>query len=391
MAALVMDVTRLITRALAARLPTGIDRVGLEYVRHFGPQSQAIVRLPGRWILASRHDSARIYEALVDARQSAPGQLIALVARIAALCWQRPASHSLLLNVLHSGFDAPGYTARARRWALRPVYFLHDLIPITHPEYARPHVPRQHAQRVQAMLEAGKAIIVNSEHTRAELVRYAELLRTPLPPTAVAPLAPAELPRPSTEAPLPGPYFVTLGTLEARKNHLLLLQLWRELAARQGKAAPRLVIIGQLGWESEQVADLLERCGAIRPLVIHKRQCNDGELASWLAHARALLFPSFVEGFGLPLVEALKMGVPVVASDLPVFREVAGSVPDFLSPIDGAGWLDAVTDYACDASPRRHAQLQRMSGWRAPTWQAHFTAVQNLLEAQFPGWDHAAS
>jgi hypothetical protein len=74
------------------------------------------------------------------------------------------------------------------------------------------------------------------------------------------------------------------------------------------------------------------------------------------------------------------LGTPVVASALPVFREVAGDVPDYLDPLDGAAWSNAVLDYAQPASPRRAAQLARMAGFSAPTWQRHFETVEGLLE-----------
>jgi glycosyltransferase involved in cell wall biosynthesis len=183
-----------------------------------------------------------------------------------------------------------------------------------------------------------------------------------------------------TAPPREAPYFVVLGTIEPRKNHRLLLNLWRELVARLGPATPHLVLIGRRGWECENVVDMLERCDALRGHVHEVPGCTDATLAQYLQHARALLFPSFAEGFGMPLVEALLMGTPVVASTLPVFREIAGAVPDYLGPLDGPGWTQAVLDYAADPSPRRDAQLQRMQGFRMPTWQAHFAQVEQLLE-----------
>src|SRR6185369_1992296 len=97
-------------------------------------------------------------------------------------------------------------------------------------------------------------------------------------------------------------------------------------------------------------------------------------------HARALLFPSFVEGYGMLLVEALMLGTPAIASALPVFREVAGDVPEYLDPLDGAGWARAVRDYARPDSERRQAQLQRMGAFTLPTWERHFERVEGLLE-----------
>jgi glycosyltransferase involved in cell wall biosynthesis len=114
--------------------------------------------------------------------------------------------------------------------------------------------------------------------------------------------------------------------------------------------------------------------------VIEKRRCPDAALATWLQHAQALLFPSFVEGFGLPLLEALSQGVPAIASDLAVFREFAGEIPDYLDPLDGSGWKARVLDYAQPDSALRRAQLERMRGFQAPTWENHFATVEGLIE-----------
>ena len=105
----------------------------------------------------------------------------------------------------------------------------------------------------------------------------------------------------------------------------------------------------------------------------------DRELATLLRGARALLFPSFAEGFGLPLAEALALGVPAIASDLPALREVGGEVPDYLDPLDGAAWRAAVLDYARADSAARRAQLARLPAWRAPDWGRHFGVVDEVL------------
>jgi glycosyltransferase involved in cell wall biosynthesis len=99
-----------------------------------------------------------------------------------------------------------------------------------------------------------------------------------------------------------------------------------------------------------------------------------------LAHAQALLFPSFTEGYGMPLAEALLAGVPVIASDLPVFGEFAADVPQWVSPLDGVGWLRAVMAYTNSQDPERLAQLDRLRAWRAPTWSRHFEVVEDFLE-----------
>ena len=176
------------------------------------------------------------------------------------------------------------------------------------------------------------------------------------------------------------PTFVMLGTIEARKNHLLLLQIWARLVRAHGPDAPRLLVIGQRGWECEQVFDLLDRSEILRGAVAEVSHCSDAELDGHLRGARALLFPSLVEGYGLPLIEALASGTPVIASDLPVFHEIGQEVPDFIDPLDGPAWQAAIESFAQDDSAARNAQVVRLARYRAPTWDDHFGSVDAWLE-----------
>lgn len=377
---MLIDVTRLLDRALRNRRPTGVDRVGLEYVRRYGPRARALVRFAGRWALASRDSSAQLFSTLLEPATGTANLMRWTVVTSYAAIWRAPNPGEILLNTGHSGLQQASYAARVRRHRLRAVYFLHDLIPITHPEYSRPGEDRRHGARLRTMLETGSGLVVNSQSTADEITAYATSHRLALLPMAVAPLAPATLPPASGTVPLEQPYFVALGTIEPRKNHLLLLNVWRRLAQQLGERTPRLVVIGQRGWECEQVVDMLERCEQLRGVVLERPGCSDSELADWLAHARALLFPSFAEGFGLPLAEALTAGLPVLASDLPAFREVAGGIPDYLDPLDGPGWIEAVLAYAPPDSPERHAQKLRMRDWVAPSWSRHFDLVDALFE-----------
>lgn len=376
---MLIDVTRLVDRQMQGRLPTGIDRVSLEYVRRFGERAQALIRWRGRWVVLSRQDSARLFGELGEPAAGFSRRVIGLVARSILSSFRGVPRGAVLLNLGHSGLEQTGYAATIRRYGLRPLFFLHDLIPLTHPEYARAGEPERHARRVEVMLGYGRGILVNSRDTLDALQRLASDLRVPVPPGRIAPLAPARLPAPASISPIEQAYFVMLGTIEPRKNHLLLLHIWRELAQSLGEEAPVLVVIGQRGWECEQVVDLLERCAVLTDKVVEIPHANDDALATWLHHARALLFPSFVEGYGLPIAEALSLGTPVIASDLPVFREFAGEIPDYLQPLDGLGWKQYILDYAQPFSPKRSAQVERLQGWRPPTWEDHFHIVETFL------------
>lgn len=376
---MLIDITRLADRFLQTRLPTGVDRVSLQYLQNFIGRSYALIRFAGRWIELNQRDSRRVFEALLEGERDGRSVIRRCVAQSYALSW-RSRHCGVLFNTGHSGLDRPGYGVEVTKRRLKPVFFLHDLIPISHPEYCRAGEAERHHRRLETMLSVGKGLIVNSAATHDELLAYAAERGVAVPPCVVASLAPARLPEPYRGRLLEKPYFVVLGTIEPRKNHLLLLHLWRQLVAELGEAAPQLVVVGQRGWECEQVVDLLDRCAALQGHVIELPRCDDRELATWLTHAQALLFPSFVEGFGMPLVEALMLGVPVIASDLPVFREIAGEIPHYLDSLDGPGWRQAVLEFMKPVSGKRQFQIRGMANYTPPTWSQHFAVVEDLLK-----------
>jgi glycosyltransferase involved in cell wall biosynthesis len=376
-----IDVTRLLDCRMQRRLPTGIDRVSLEYVRHFGDRSTVLVRVAGQWIELSIADSEKIIAVLLAGADN----VNAVIRRVVAGSLMKSIGRSFstprfLFNTGHSGVVETDYARRLQGSALKPVFFLHDLIPITHPEYCRPGESLRHQNRVKTMLTLGHGVIANSEATHVELVAYASKNNLPMPPSTVALLPAAGLSVANATAPIDVPYFLVLGTIEPRKNHSLLLLLWRQLIERFGAYAPRLVVIGQRGENCENIIDLLERCETLKGFVFEYSACSDTELATWLQHARALLFPSFAEGGGMSLVEALSLGVPVIASDLLAFREIAGDIPEYVDPLDGKRWSELVLAYSQSDSPVRAAQCQKMLNFVAPTWAAHFDQVEVLME-----------
>lgn len=289
----------------------------------------------------------------------------------------------LWLNPGHTGLDVPGITQWCQRRGLRPVYLVHDLIPITHPQFCREGEDLRHRRRMWTVLESAVGVVANSADTLNSLAAFAAAEGTRLPPTAIA--WPGT-PRLSLGAPanVAAPTFVALGTIEGRKNHRLLLSVWQDLlaTAASGRAQdplPRLVIVGRRGWQAQEVFTMLDSAD-FGGLVSEAGPLPDSKLGAILASARALLFPSLAEGYGMPMAEALAAGVPVIASDLPVFREVGQGVPELLPSNDAEAWLAAIFDYAGSDSLRREAQVLRLTDFKVPDWQGHFARIDALLE-----------
>jgi glycosyltransferase involved in cell wall biosynthesis len=357
------------------RHPTGIDRVCLAYLQHFGGQSQAVVHHPRYRRILDKTVSGELFTLLSEPRAGLRRGLVKSILRSAARR-KLGGKNRLYLNIGHTGLNDPGFAAWVRGANVRPIYFVHDLIPITHPEYCREGEKSRHVSRMRTVLTTGAGVIGNSQATLDELATFGRASHLPSLPSRAAWLGTTERLAPVGSVSTPDrPTFVVLGTIEGRKNHLMLLQIWERLIRRFNTDAPRLLIIGQRGWECEQVFNLLDQSAQLKKSVVELSNCSDEALAGHLAGARALLFPSLVEGYGLPLIEALRAGTPVIASDLPVFREIGEGIPDFLGPLDEAAWEQAILDYAEPDSQARQSQLQRLEGYRAPTWEDHFCNV----------------
>jgi alpha-1,3-rhamnosyl/mannosyltransferase len=181
----------------------------------------------------------------------------------------------------------------------------------------------------------------------------------------------ATAPRP---AETPDRYALFVGTLEPRKNLDLLLEVWPQLR-RDRPDWPTLVVVGGWGWKTESMRDrlaLAEREGWLRAL----GYVDDAPLLALYRGARFLVFPSLYEGFGLPLLEAMAVGCPVVCSDLPVFREVAGDGAEYASTSDRRAWIDALV--RVDSDTARRAELERAGLARAAAFDWDRSARETL-------------
>ena len=420
----IYDVTRIVTRALNAA-PNGIDRVDFALAQHFlkrsegargalictaiGPRLadpdsalETIEGVESLWREDGDAGQDEVYRAVVAALRC-NGSARASMARVRRAPnvsflernWQamrrwapylgRPTSEAPLgaiyFNVTQFLVDRSWYL----RWLtarpdIKPVFFVHDLLPIEAPEFFRAREAMLHPRRMGNICRYGAGAVVGSQAVAGRLRQFAAECGRPELPICVArlPISPVFSSRAEPPAALAGVnYFVVCGTIEPRKNLMTLLNIWRVLAREP--APPKLVIVGKRGWLSAAVIEMLERSVALRPHVIEAGGLSTPGLRGLLAGARALLMPSFAEGFGLPVAEALAAGTPVVASDIEAFREVGGDAIDYVDPLDGLGWLQAVRDYSTPQSPRRRAALARLSRGAAAGPNAFFAKIDDFI------------
>lgn len=211
------------------------------------------------------------------------------------------------------------------------------------------------------MLTTADRLLVISEATRRDVERFAAEQGVPVPETVHLPLGssiprhdrmrPAALGAPG--APLPGAFVLTVGTIEIRKNHRLLLDVWETMLRDLPRdEVPPLVVAGRTGWLFQETVARLERTPAFAGTVVHLDGPTDAELAWCYESAAFTCYPSLYEGWGLPVSESLAFGRPCLSSDTSSLPEAGAGLTTLLDPLDRNAWRDAVLDLWRDPAAR---------------------------------------
>ena len=170
------------------------------------------------------------------------------------------------------------------------------------------------------------------------------------------------------------PYILSVGTLQPRKNYSLLFRAFKKVC-ETWREPLELVIVGQPGWMWEPI-EAEAKASPVADRIHWLGYVPDEELPPLYRGATLVAMPSLYEGFGLPLLEAMACGAPVIASSASCFPEVCGDAARLIDPTDEQAWADAMRELLGDAAKRN--ELRRLGLARATTFTWHRTAEQTL-------------
>jgi len=294
--------------------------------------------------------------------------------------------NALYLDIGHYGLTFP----RAFRWRwkrpdIRTIFMVHDTIPLEYPELVAEETFRAHQRLVVKTAKYADTLIVPtrsagkavrealSQHRAREIAIHA----LPLPIDDLFSHKVTSVPELRNR-----PYFMICGAVEPRKNHRLLIEVWRELVRRHEDKTPKLVVAGSPGFASQEIIREMTSDESLRRHILLASGLSSPAMAQLMAGARAVLMPSFIEGFGLPPGEALSVGTPALVSDIPAHREAVGDAGEFLPPKNPGPWIDAI-EKLMDKSYFR-ARRAAAHGFKPQRWDDYMRNVTAVLREEKP-------
>jgi glycosyltransferase involved in cell wall biosynthesis len=305
----------------------------------------------------------------------------------------QPGDVLLLAGENWSGRTDFGVLARLRtERGLTIAAVCQDLIPVTHPQFFETgEFVAQYRRYVEFLARHTDLVIAISQATANELAKAAEANGGMRGKIAVVELgsdvaSAADPQPPQTEPPLQaGAFVISVSTIQARKNFDLLYRLWHRFAQEGRGDVPRLVIVGQRGFGSDDLLATIAQDATIRNRLTILHRTSDAELTWLYQNCAYTLYPSYVEGWGLPVSESLAYGKLCLASNTSSLPEAGAGLALHFGPDDDAAWHAAIVDLAANPAKLAEAEARIRASYRQRNWQqagAELTGHLNTLLAR---------
>ncbi len=254
---------------------------------------------------------------------------------------------------------------------------IHDLIPVTHAEFFTKGDTGVHQLCLDYMLRVIDFILTNSDYSKQAVHQYLQAGGIPAVPLAILKLAHQTGPTlarnvsaqsSAVKELLKKDYVLYVSTIEARKNHLYLYHIWKRLKQEIGDNVPTLVLVGRKGWLVNDLTEQLKNTGFLGGKIKIIHGLSDPELSELYRNCLFTVFPSFVEGWGLPIGESLMFGRPCLASNTSSMPEVAGEFADYLDPYNVQDGYEKIKRFIADVEYREARAAYIRSNFQPRQW-----------------------
>lgn len=285
------------------------------------------------------------------------------------------------------------------------VPFVHDIIGVTHPQFCPGDDMLSFLDFTGAVIRYADEIVVTSRATRCAVEELCGRLDVTCPSVKIVPLGgdfkklvekdasgdaawrisgkavkgrlagQSMVSEEILEIAKSGPYLLMVGTIDPRKNHKLLLSAYDRGLKKLGM---HLVIAGHKGWDVDDFLKRMEGHEDFGKGIWHVNGASDEEIDYLYAHCYALAFPSYIEGYGLPIIESMVRGVPVIAADTPINMEVGGEYALYFSQDKPEELVEAVSGLL--EKPSEYESIKdKLKSFVPPTWEETAKGISGIL------------
>jgi glycosyltransferase involved in cell wall biosynthesis len=280
---------------------------------------------------------------------------------------------------------------------VKVVSLVHDLVPFFMPELYWDGFPEAYISCINSLVAVSDGILVYSENTRKDLLKYFPALAKGPRPVARMRLGdrfdfagnPPQQPVLPNEVST-GKFILCVGTIQPRKNQLLLLSVWRQLCEVYGDACPPLLLVGKPGWHVDELMYFFSRNRALKKNVHVLEQVSDAELQWLYKHCLFSVYPSLYEGWGLPIAESLAAGRLCLASSTSAMPEVAGELIDYFSPHDSGELFRLIDHYFSNPAQRERKEQTIRERFVPTSWSDATDQVVAAIKGASPPADDSA-
>jgi glycosyltransferase involved in cell wall biosynthesis len=269
---------------------------------------------------------------------------------------------------------------------------IYDLIPLLHPEFSPKSFNRLYGKKLLALSQFAHSYFAISQCTANDLHDYllnsgkrkdAEIFIIPLAqefPEWTAAITVKTNIRAQIQALSQISFVLCIGTVEQRKNPVALLAVWQRLAKEHGAAIPKLVFAGKSGWHIDEYKSIMMKTNCLDGHAIHIEDANDAELTFMLKQCLFTAYPSFYEGWGLPIGEALWFGKTCVTSPVSSMPEAGGDMCLYADPNNIDAIYQAIRSLIF--KPELRVELEaRIAKTKLRTWANVASDLAKLLSA----------
>lgn len=276
------------------------------------------------------------------------------------------------------------YIQQLKLQDIQLIQICYDMLPIATPQYSG-HATTSFTNYAEKIYPLCDKIITISRHTKKDLLAWFAQEAVSPPLIEVMRLG-DDFKKTSQSQPtdegftshyeISKAYVLCVGTIEARKNHTLLYYAYK-LAADRGITLPTLVIVGRKGWLAGDICEIMSSDPTVKDKFVFLQNATDNQLGWLYEHCLFSVYPSFYEGWGLPVAESIAYGVPCLASNSSSIPEIAGDLIDYFTPTSPDECLRGMERLA-QPTTRKKARL-RVQSYHPVTWDDSIAKLRKMV------------